>query len=61
MPMRIAWYIQVKYEFGSFIHQYSLAGLRSGGKQAVEEIWRSDLSCIVCNSGGDTCEKYYAV
>ena len=35
--------------------------LSSGGRQAVEEIWRSDLSCIVCNRGGDTCEKYYAV
>ena len=50
-----------KYEFASSIHQYSHAGLRSRGRQAVEEIWRSDLSCIVCNRGGDTCEKDYAV
>ena len=50
-----------KYEFASFIHQYSLAGLRSRGRQAVEEIWRSDLSCIMCNRGGDTCGKYYVV
>ena len=43
--------------FSSILEQV----LSSGGRQAVEEIWRSDLSCIVCNRGGDTCEKYYAV
>ena len=53
--------LEVKYEFGkpfSFILEQVLS---SGGRQAVEEIWRSDLSCIVCNKGGDTCEKYYAL
>ena len=54
-------YFEVKYEFGKPFSSVLEQVLSSGGRQAVEEIWRSDLSCIVCNRGGDTCEKYYAV
>ena len=53
--------LQVKNEFGEPFSSVLEQVLSSGGRQAVEEIWRSDLSCIVCNRGGDTCEKYYAV
>ena len=53
--------LQVKNEFGEPFSLVLEQVLSSGGRQAVEEIWRSDLSCIVCNRGGDNCEKYYAV
>ena len=53
--------LQVKNEFGEPFSSVLEQVLSSGGRQAVEEIWRSDMSCIVCNRGGDTCEKYYAV
>ena len=54
-------YFEVKYEFGKSFSSVLEQVLSWRGRQAVEEIWRSDLSCIVCNRGGDTCEKYYAV
>ena len=53
--------LQCKIEFGKLFSSVLEQVLSSGGRQAVEEIWRSDLSCIVCNRGGDTCEKYYAM
>ena len=42
-------FLQGKNEFGSAILIHSQQVLCNGGKQAAEEIWRSDLSCIVCN------------
>ena len=41
--------LEVKYEFGkpfSFILERVLS---CGGWQAAGEIWRSDLSCILCS------------
>ena len=54
-------YFEVKYEFGKPFSSILEQVLSSGRRQAVEEIWRSDLSYIVCNRGGDICEKCYAV
>ena len=41
--------LQVKYEFGKPFSSILEQVLSSGGRQAAGEIWRSNLSCIVCN------------
>ena len=41
--------LEVKYEFGKPFSSVLEQVLSSGGRQAAGEIWRSNLSCIVCN------------
>jgi len=62
--MRIAWFNQGKYEFGSAILIYSHAGLRSRGRQIAEEIWTCDLIQIwasLCVAGRDSIEYLWGV
>ena len=42
-------YLQVKYEFGKPFSSILEQVLSCGGRQVAGEIWRSDLSCIVCS------------
>ena len=64
LPMRIAWFSQEKCEFGSATLIYSHAGLRSGGRQATEEIWTCDWfrsELVLCVTGGDSAEYFWGV